>query len=176
MNIALRAGAIDVHAHWLPTELFTLPPGAPYRPISDRDGQLFIGDIPLSIDSRLMSDVDAIRADMDEKGVAVRVLSAPPFAFARADLPGPTDYVDAFNDALARVVRDGDGAFAGFGSVSLGELDAAARQIDRIRRTDGMVGIAIPPLAGDDSFDVGALRDVLRLAAAADLAAACRGT
>ncbi|MBQ3358889.1 MAG: amidohydrolase [Microbacterium sp.] len=163
-------GPVDVHAHWLPAELFGLPPGAPYRPISDRDGQLFIGDIPLSIDSRLMSDVDAIRADMEAAGIAVRVLSAPPFAFARHDLPGANEYTEAFNTALSAVVRDSHGAFAGFGSVNLGNVDASARQIETLRDDDGIVGIAIPPIVGDESLDVGALRDILRLAARADLA------
>lgn len=170
MTATFRPGPVDVHAHWLPAELFGLPPGAPYRPISDRDGQLFIGDIPLSIDSRLMSDVNAIRSDMDSTGIAVRVLSAPPFAFARQDLPGANEYTDAFNAALSRVVRDSDGAFAGLASVSLGNVDASARQIAALRDDDGIVGIAIPPIVGDESLDVGALREILGLAARADLA------
>ncbi|WP_341955477.1 amidohydrolase family protein [Microbacterium sp. LWH13-1.2] len=169
MTVTLRPGPIDVHAHWLPQELFDLPPGAPYRPISDRDGQLFIGDIPLSIDSRLMSDVSAIRADMDRTGVAVRVLSAPPFAFARNDLPGAAEYADAFNESLSRVVLDGDGALVGLGCVSLGNVDDSARQIRQLQYAEGIVGIAIPPLAGDDSLDAGTLREVVRLAARANL-------
>ena len=47
----------------------------------DRDGELYLGDIPLSIATSSMSDVSAIRADMVRADVGVRVLSAPPFAF-----------------------------------------------------------------------------------------------
>lgn len=170
MSATFRSGPIDVHAHWLPVDLFGLPPGAPYRPISDRDGRLFIGDVPLSIGSGLMSDVDAIRSDMDAAGIAVRVLSAPPFAFARHDLPGASEYTDSFNAALSRVVRDGRGTFAGFGSVNIGNPDDRARQIEEFRRDEGILGVAIPPIVGDESLDVGDLRDVLRRAARADLA------
>jgi aminocarboxymuconate-semialdehyde decarboxylase len=170
MTFLLRPGPIDVHAHWLPEELFALPPDAPYAPIADRDGELFIGEIPLSIRSELMSDVAAIRADMERAGVAARVLSAPPFAFSRADRPGANAYVDAFNTALAQVVRDGDGAFAGFGCVSIGDPDAAARQIDALARTEGILGIAIPPIVDDASLDAGPLRSVLERAATRGLA------
>ena len=53
-------GVIDVHAHWLPRALFGLPPGAPYGPMNDRDGQLYLGDLPLSIATDAMSDEAAI--------------------------------------------------------------------------------------------------------------------
>lgn len=170
MSFVLNPGAVDVHAHWLPRALFALPPGAPYGPLSEREGRLFIGEIPLSIESRLMSDADEIRTDMRRVGVACRILSAPPFAFARHNAPGANDYVDAFNDALNRVVRDGDGAFGGFGCVSIADFDASARQIQQIRVTEGLLGISIPPIMGDDSFDTGPLREILRLAAGAELA------
>ena len=81
MRPHIADGVIDVHAHWLPRALFALPPGAPYGPMNDRDGQLHLGDLPLSIATDAMSDATAITADMDRAGVAVRVLSAPPFAF-----------------------------------------------------------------------------------------------
>lgn len=44
----IRTGVIDVHAHWLPRDLLGLPPGNPYGGMNDRDGELFLGDIPLS--------------------------------------------------------------------------------------------------------------------------------
>lgn len=166
----LRDGPMDVHAHWLPNELFALPPGAPYGPISDREGQLYIGDIPLSIESRLMSDERAIRADMERAGIASRILSAPPFAFAREDLPGATDYVDAFNDALTQLVRDNDGALGGFGCVTIGDPDTSARQIELLSRRDEILGIALPPIVGDGSLDSEPLRPILEQAARAGLA------
>ncbi|MGW1253850.1 amidohydrolase family protein [Streptomyces sp. NPDC002513] len=152
-------GPIDVHAHWLPQELFGLPPGAPYGPLNDRDGELHLGDVRLSIATRAMSDVAAIRADMAAAGIGVRVLSAPPFAFP---VGGPaTDYVDAFNTALAQVVASSDGALLGFG---LAALDHPA-PLDALAATPGIVGIAIPPLLGGESLDRGVLRAVLGEAA-----------
>lgn len=60
----LADGVIDVHAHWLPRELFGLPGSGPHGEMHDRDGELYLGNIPLSIATSAMSDVSAIRADM----------------------------------------------------------------------------------------------------------------
>lgn len=107
-------GVIDVHAHWLPRALFVLPPGAPYGPLNDRDGQLHLGDLPLSIATDAMSDAVAITEDMDRAGVAVRVLSAPPFAFP---LTGAgAEYAVAFNTALADVVGKSEDGSSGSAS------------------------------------------------------------
>lgn len=106
-------GVIDVHAHWLPRDLFGLPPGAPYGPMNDRDGQLYLGDLPLSIATEAMSDEAAIVEDMARAGVAVRVLSAPPFAFPLTDEAAGADYVHAFNTSLSDVVSRADGKLLG---------------------------------------------------------------
>ncbi|MCS5732776.1 amidohydrolase family protein [Herbiconiux daphne] len=164
MSFELRPGPVDVHAHWLPRELFGLPPGAPFGGITDRDGRLFLGEVPLSIETRLMSDVSEIRADMERAGVGSRVLSAPPFAFALGTEKGAADYVDAFNDGLAQVVRDGEGWFAGFGCVTPADPQATARQLQTISRTPGLVGVALPPLLHGTSFDSEPLEGVLRQA------------
>ncbi|MFB2581669.1 amidohydrolase family protein [Herbiconiux sp. P15] len=170
MTFDLRPGPVDVHAHWLPRELFGLPPGAPFGGITDRDGRLFLGEVPLSIETRLMSDVGAVRADMERAGVGSRVLSAPPFAFAVASHAGTDQYVEAFNDGLARVVRDGEGWFGGFGCVSLADPDATARQLRSIAGTPGLFGVALPPLLHGTSFDSEPLEGVLRRAAELGLA------
>ncbi|MDO9395001.1 MAG: amidohydrolase family protein [Herbiconiux sp.] len=164
MSFTLRRGPVDVHAHWLPRELFGLPPGAPFGGITDRDGRLFLGQVPLSIETRLMSDVSEIAADMERAGVGARVLSAPPFAFALGAEEGTVDYVDAFNEGLAEVVRDGAGRFAGFGCVTPADPHATARQLQTISRTPGLVGVALPPLLNGTSFDAEPLEGVLRQA------------
>jgi aminocarboxymuconate-semialdehyde decarboxylase len=170
MTFALRPGPVDVHAHWLPRELFALPSGAPFGGITDRDDRLFLGDVPLSIETRLMSDLAAVRTDMERSGVGSRVLSAPPFAFALGTAPGTAEYVDAFNDGLARVVQDGDGWFAGFGCVSLADPGAAAEQLRTIARAPGLRGVALPPLLHGDSLDSEPLEAVLRRSAELGLA------
>lgn len=164
MSFSLRRGPVDVHAHWLPEELFDLPPGAPFGGITDRDGRMFLGEVPLSIETRLMSDVSTIRDDMERTGVGARVLSAPPFAFALGAEAGTAEYVDAYNDGLARVVRDGDGWFAGFGCVSPADSHAVYRQLRTIADTPGLLGVAIPPLMDGTSLDSEPLERVLHLA------------
>ncbi|MEU6644467.1 amidohydrolase family protein [Saccharomonospora sp. NPDC046836] len=165
---ALAEGPIDVHAHWLPNELFELPPGAPYGPLRDRDGELYLGEIPLSIATRAMSDVPAIRDDMAAAGIGVRVISAPPFAFPVA---GPAaGYVTAFNDALATVVGESAGALAGLGLVPLDSAASVSAHLERLAGLPGIAGVAIPPLLGGESLDRGVLHHVLVECARLDLA------
>jgi aminocarboxymuconate-semialdehyde decarboxylase len=165
----LAAGVIDVHAHWLPAELFELPPGSPYGSMHNRDGELFLGDIPLSISAQAMSDVTAIRDDMAAAGIGVRVLSAPPFAFAVGG-GNSIEYVDSFNRALAAVVADSAGGLVGFGMVSLEDPEACRRQLAELAKSPGVAGVAIPPVLAGASLDRGALREVVYAAADLQLA------
>ncbi len=165
----LADGVVDVHAHWLPEELFDLPPGAPYGPLRNRDGELFLGEVPLSISATAMSDVGAIRADMRDAGVGVRVLSAPPFAFAVSGSDS-VHYVGAFNDALAEVVGESDGTLVGLGMVSLEDPDTSRAQLTALAATPGIAGVAVPPLVAGRSVDGGVLREIVGTAAALDLA------
>lgn len=160
----IASGVIDVHAHWLPRELFGLPPGSPFGAMHDREGQLYLGDTPLSIDASAMSDVPAILGDMARNNIGVRVLSAPPFAFPMQAADSET-YVDNFNNALADVVAASDGALVGLGMVPIGDPDAAIAQMKKLASVPGIAGVAIPPLLGHDSLDRGPLRHVLATAA-----------
>lgn len=170
IGTALASGVIDVHAHWLPRDLFDLPTDTPHGRMHDRDGQLFLGDLPLSIATEAMSDVNAIRADMRRADVGVRVLSAPPFAFPMQPGPAADDYVAAFNDALTAVVAQADGALLGLGLVSLADPAAVTTQLQILAATEGIAGVAIPPLFGTQSLDGPALGHVLREATRLDLA------
>lgn len=169
IDATLADGVIDVHAHWLPRELFDLPPGAPYGPLHDRYGELFLGEIPLSISARAMSDVDAIRHDMRESGIGVRVLSPPPFAFPVGD-GDAGDYVGAVNRALAEVVAGSDGTLLGLGMVSLTDSAQIRPQLSGLAETPGIAGLAMPPVVAGASLDRGVLREILRTAADLDLA------
>ncbi|TFV57504.1 amidohydrolase [Mycobacterium sp. PS03-16] len=174
MTADIRPGAIDVHAHWLPEDLFGLPPGSPLPALHGRDGQLHLGELPLSIATEAMSDPARVLADTDAAGLGCRVLSAPPFAFPVGDDPadraGIDDYVGRFNDALTRICRDSNGWLLGLGLVSLHDPDAARKQMDALRATEVVRGIAVPPLLGTASFDRGPMREVLAFAAEQDLA------
>ncbi|MEU0498657.1 amidohydrolase family protein [Mycobacterium sp. NPDC006124] len=166
----MTTGPIDVHAHWLPEDLFGLPPGSPLPPLHGRDGQMYLGELPLYIDTAAMTDPARVLADTAAAGLGTRVLSAPPFAFPVADDDGVDDYVGQFNDALTRVCHDSGGRLLGLGLVSLRDPDAARAQMDSIAATDVVRGIAVPPLLGSTSFDVDPMRELLRAAAERDLA------
>ncbi|WP_280401851.1 amidohydrolase family protein [Nocardia carnea] len=170
IDFDIAPGVVDIHAHWLPRELFGLPPGSPYGQMHDRDGELYLGNVPLSIRATAMSDVAAIRADMHRAGVGVRVLSAPPFAFPVHDSDGAADYVAAYNAALAEVVGSSQGSLLGFGMVTFGHPGRTTAQLERLAETPGMAGVAIPPLLGSESLDRGPLHHVLAEATRLDLA------
>ncbi|WZH52508.1 MAG: amidohydrolase family protein [Nocardioides alkalitolerans] len=166
----LRPGVVDVHAHWLPADLFALPPGSPLPALRDSDGELHLGDLPLTIPTAAMSDLDQVARETDAAGLGSRVLSAPPFAFGVVDAPGAGDYADAFNDALVGACRDSGGRFAGLGLVDLHDADRADRQVAALRRTGVVHGIAVPPLVGATTLDAGPLAGVLAAAARHDVA------
>lgn len=163
-----RPGPIDVHAHWLPAELFGLPPGSPLPGLHGRDGQLHLGELPLSIETQAMSDPARVLADTDAAGLGSRVISAPPFAFPVVDNPGVDGYVGEFNEALTKVCRDSEGRLLGLGLVSLHDPDAARAQMQAFG--PHLRGIAVPPLLGSGSFDIDPMREILRIAAERDLA------
>lgn len=166
----LRPGPIDIHAHWLPEELFGLPPDSPLPPMNDRDGQLYLGELPLSIDTQAMCDPERVLADIDAAGLGSRVISAPPFAFPVADAQGVDDYVGRFNDELIRIARDNAGKLLGLGLVSLHNPDSAREQMDVMAASGVVRGIAVPPVLDATSFDKGPLRDVVEIAADRNLA------
>lgn len=163
-------GVIDVHAHWIPRELFNLPGSGPHGEMNDRDGELYLGNLPLSIATSSMSDVSAIRADMARADVGVRLLSAPPFAFPLESGSEADSYVSAFNSALADVVADAGGALLGLGMVTLADSASATAQMETLAQTEGMAGVAIPPVANGRSLDGPALHHVLSEAARLDMA------
>jgi aminocarboxymuconate-semialdehyde decarboxylase len=166
--MSLRPGPIDVHAHWLPQNLFGLAPGSPLPPLRDHHGELYLGELPLSIETEAMSDITRVLADTDAAGLGARVLSAPPFAFPVADADAGS-FVGAFNDALDEVCRDSGGRLVGLGLVSLHDPVAARKQMEALAGT-AIRGIAVPPLLGSTSFDVAPMRDILGAAAELGLA------
>ncbi|GAB2997378.1 amidohydrolase family protein [Streptomyces pseudoechinosporeus] len=166
----IRAGVIDVHAHWLPRELLALPPGNPYGGMNDRDGELFLGDTPLSFATAAMTDIDTVAADTVKAGLGTRVVSAPPFAFP-VHAPSDADaYVAAYNEQLSQAVAGTDGTLVGLGLVRLDDVTAARRELTRLARADGIAGVAVPPLAQGRSYADGTMREVLGVAAELGLA------
>ncbi|MDH6708369.1 aminocarboxymuconate-semialdehyde decarboxylase [Kitasatospora sp. MAA19] len=166
----IRAGIIDVHAHWLPRDLLALPPGSPLGGLNDRDGDLFLGDLPLSFPTASMTDIETIVADTVKAGLGARVISAPPFAFPVHVPEQADDYITAYNEQLAQAVSSADGTLVGLGLVRLDDVAAARRQLTRLAALDGVAGVAVPPLAHGHSYGAGVMREVLGVAAGLDLA------
>ncbi|WP_275466811.1 amidohydrolase family protein [Streptomyces noursei] len=165
MNGDIRAGVIDVHAHWLPRDLLALPLGNPLGGMNDRDGELFLGDIPLSFPTAAMTDVDTIVADTLKAGLGARVVSAPPFAFPVHAPAEADDYVTAYNEQLADAVSRTDGTLVGLGLVRLDDVAAARRELTRLAAAEGIAGVAVPPVVDGRSYDRGVPREVLGVAA-----------
>jgi Predicted metal-dependent hydrolase of the TIM-barrel fold len=166
----VTAGVIDVHAHWLPEDLYGLPPGSPLPPMRVHEGEIHLGDIPLSITPSALSDPKEIVADSDRAGIGTRVLSPPPFAFPVGAGAEADDYIAAFNARLSQVARESAGRLLGLGLVRLDDADAARKGMRELAALDGIVGFAVPPVAGGGSYDRGTPRDLLRAAVEFDLA------
>lgn len=166
----VRAGVIDVHAHWLPRELLSLPPGTVSGGMNDRDGELFLGENPLFLATEAMTGVEAILADTLAAGLGARVLSAPPFAFPVSAPSEADDYITAYNDRLAEAVSAGDGVLVGLGLTRVDDVDAARREMSRLTAMDGIAGVAVPPLVQGRSYGEGVMRDVLAAATELGLA------
>ncbi|MFJ7494559.1 amidohydrolase family protein [Streptomyces sp. NPDC097727] len=166
----VRAGIIDVHAHWLPRELLSLPPGFPLGGMSDRDGELYLGDNSLFFPTTAMTDIEMVVADTLKVGLGARAVSAPPFAFPVFAPSEADDYVSAYNDQLATAVSSSDGTLVGLGLIRVDDVDAARREMTRLMAMEGIAGIAVPPLVQGHSYDDGVMRQVLAVAADAGLA------
>ncbi|MET8412853.1 amidohydrolase family protein [Streptomyces sp. NPDC005195] len=167
---SVRAGVIDVHAHWLPRELLALPPGTVPGGMNDRDGQLFLGDHPLFLATEAMTDIEAVLADTLAAGLGARVLSAPPFAFPVYGPSEADEYITAYNNRLAEAVSSSDGMLAGLGLTRVDDVDAARREMTRLTAMDGIAGVAVPALVQGQSYGEGAMREVLATACGLDLA------
>ena len=124
----------------------------------DRDGELYLGDIPLSIATSAMSDVAAIRADMRAADVGVRVLSAPPFAFPLGGGDSESTTSGAFNDALTEVVAGADGALLGLGMVPSRTRHLPTAQLDALAPKRASPGWRSRRWLAGGSLDAAALR------------------
>lgn len=163
-------GPIDVHAHFVPGSAFTIPTAGGVLQLRPGDRAVHVNDLCLPLTSPSISEVGDLLDDMDRAGIAVRVLSGPPFTFA-TDARGASAaaYAETYNDALSEICTASAGRLVGLGLVPLNDVDAARVELDRIHSRPGLFGIAMPPLLGDSSFDAGPLREHALNAAERDL-------
>ena len=115
---------IDVHAHYIPAALPEL---------ANRRG----GFGPAANMRDSMSDLDQRLADMDERGIDVELVSAPPYVQNSAP-----DICKQMNDATAEAI-DGSKRFIGLATLPMQEPEAAAAELERCVRELGFRGLEI---------------------------------
>jgi aminocarboxymuconate-semialdehyde decarboxylase len=165
----LQRGNIDVHAHMLPADCYDIPTADGVVTIADRGGELHLGDFPIAITADEISSTDHIIADMDARDIAVRVVSAPPYAFAVAAGPeAAADYATRLNDSLLSLSARQPERLVPLGVLPVQHAKATAAEIKRLVRL-GVPGVAVPPIVGTAALADPELRHVLSGAADAGL-------
>jgi len=166
----LADGPVDLHAHLLPEAGLSLPTARGIVAVETAPHRLRLGDVEVALSVASICDPELLIADMDERGLAVRAVSPPPFAFA-VDARGQeaADYAHAINEQLSEMCVASGGRLVGLGVVPLNEPALAVRELDRLASLPGIAGLAVPPLLHDRSLDCDPLRACLAGAAARDL-------
>ena len=115
---------IDVHAHYIPA---TVPE------LANRRG----GFGPAANMRDSMSDLDQRLADMDERGIDVELVSAPPYVQNSAP-----DLCRQMNDKTAEAIA-GSERFIGLATLPMQEPEAAAAELERCIKELGFRGLEI---------------------------------
>jgi len=120
---------VDVHAHYLPAWTAPMPPA--------------------------LFDLGLQQQEMDQHGIAVRVVCPPPFALRYAGDDGEADR--RLNTDLARAVAAAGRRFLGLGTVPLHRPGAAAAELRFGMGELGLRGVTIGSDAGAWELDAGEL-------------------
>ena len=115
---------IDVHAHYIPSSIPEL---------ANRRG----GFGPAANMRDSMSDLDQRLADMDERGIDIELVSAPPYV-----QNSEPDLCRRMNDATAAAIA-GSQRFIGLATLPMQEPEAAAAELERCVRELGFRGLEI---------------------------------
>ncbi|MFQ5691666.1 MAG: amidohydrolase family protein [Nitrospinota bacterium] len=140
---------VDVHTHYFPE---------PYLDLVEREGSRYgveltrneAGERELRLNGalhpplRAFFDVDVRLRDMEAMGVDVQVVhhsSRPNVLFADPGLAAELSRVS--NEAYADLVRAHPGRFIGLGVLPLQDMEAALRELERVRAL-GLSGVMLP--------------------------------
>jgi aminocarboxymuconate-semialdehyde decarboxylase len=167
----LAPGHIDIHAHLLPEDCYEIPVSDGVRRLTERtDGELYLGDFPIAVTRDQISGVPRILSDMDAEDIAVRVVSAPPYAFAvSADPDAAADYARRVNDGLVRMCETSPDRLIPLGVLPLQDAAATTAEVKRLV-AEGVRGVAVPPVVGSLTLGDPELNYVLDSCADAGLA------
>lgn len=137
-----RVIAVEEHfvtdRYWSETADLPAPPG--------EDPELaFVNNFRRSPEMRSrLIDIPTRLAEMDAAGVDVSVLSLnPPGVQIYADTARATALAREMNDALAELIRQHPGRFAGLGAVAPQDPESAAAEVKRVMGIPGLGGILI---------------------------------
>ncbi|MGE2833252.1 amidohydrolase family protein [Mycobacterium sp. SMC-4] len=166
----LAPGHIDIHAHLLPEECYDIPSAGGTTALTERDGELHLGDFPIAVTREQISGVPRILADMDAEDIAVRVVSAPPYAFAiNAEADAAADYARRVNDGLMRMCQDHPDRLVPLGVLPVQDAKATAAEVKQLVAA-GVRGVAVPPVVGGLTLGDDGLSHVIDSCADAGLA------
>ncbi|KWX57109.1 amidohydrolase family protein [Mycobacterium sp. NAZ190054] len=167
---ALAAGHIDIHAHLLPEDCYAIPTATGVTHLTDRDGELYLGEFSIAVTREQISGVPRILADMDAEEIAVRVVSAPPYAFAvTAEPEAAADYAGRFNDGLIRMCENHPDRLVPIGVLPVQDRNATAAEVKRLVAA-GVRGVAVPAVVGTVTLGDAGLSHVVDSCADAGLA------
>lgn len=166
----LAPGHIDIHAHLLPEDCYEIPAAEGARALTERGGELHFGEFPIAVTRDQISGVPRILADMDVEDIGVRVVSAPPYAFAvTAEPEAAADYARRVNEGLVRMCGDHPDRLIPIGVLPVQDGAATAAEVARLV-ADGVRGVAVPPVVGPATLGDPELSHVLDSCAEAGLA------
>jgi aminocarboxymuconate-semialdehyde decarboxylase len=165
---------VDVHAHYLPPSALDLM--ASGRAVvsthvdEGRAGCIALNGMRVGATIDQLSSVDGMLRAMDDSGVAVRVLSPPPFTYRYWDDPAQTLRLHRMlNEATAAVAAAHPDRFVGLATAPLQAADVAVEELQRSVRDLGLRGITVGTnVDGRNISDDGPV-EVLRAAADADV-------
>lgn len=162
---------IDVHSHLLPEQCYEIPSAEGTAVVAEVDGRLVLDGFPIEVTREALSSPSALLADMDRAGIWMRAVAPPPYAFA-ANAPGDraAAYASAVNDGIQAACAVAPERLVGLGIVPLSDCDLARAELDRLLDMPAFVGITLPPLTDDGSFDKDPLRQIVREAFRHDMA------
>lgn len=174
--MSLRPGPIDLHAHVLDRDVLArlrkLLPAHGCEVIETAEGYYLarrgsrLGPIPVGI-----FDVSRRLADMDARGIAMQMLSVPPFEFNYELEPATAlRFAQAHNDAMRGIVASHPDRFQTFATLPLQDADAAVQELDRVARWPEVRGVEIGTHVSGENLDSAELERVWAALEARDLA------
>jgi 5-carboxyvanillate decarboxylase len=129
--IAVEEHFVTDH-YWSETEKLAVPPG-------EEPEHAFMLSFPRNGYMRpRLTNVQKRLEEMDAAGIDVSVLSLnPPGVQIYADTARASSLAKEMNDALAELIHQHPGRFAGIGAVAPQDPDAAAAEVTRVVRLSG---------------------------------------